>query len=149
MTMCTCNHQDTSHSANGANGAYVGRGKGRCMFCACELFKGPTNVLVRVGALGLLLLALTLSGCPKPIPPPVDPTPDADAGAIAQDADAAHYTCASVCQHGDKLGCAWSRPTPDGATCLDVCFNANRDDGPFRWDFACRTRAKSCAVLCR
>lgn len=81
----------------------------------------------------LVLVVMALASCgeikPKPTPIPNDGS-----------------TCADVCQHGDALHCDWAKPTQHGATCLDVCFNAN-EGGPIRWDLTCRVHAPTCAAV--
>jgi hypothetical protein len=91
------------------------------------------------------LFVLALSGCPKPLPPPYVPTPNADAAMPA-----GPPSCATACARAVQLGCDWGRPTAGGAPCTTVCANANRGDGPIRFDFACRANAASCnaADLC-
>lgn len=89
-------------------------------------------------------LAFGLAGCPKPLPVPNGP--DASDAAVPPGPP----SCATTCARGAQLGCDWARPTANGASCETVCANANRVDGPLRWDLACRTRATGCnaADLC-
>lgn len=62
------------------------------------------------------LVALVLGAhCdPPPVPPPAPPErPDAgDAGA-----------CELACKRFAELGCEEAKPTPGGATCVEVCTN--------------------------
>lgn len=89
------------------------------------------------------LLALILTGCPRPMPGPA-PTPAQDT-----DPDAGpEITCADACERASKLGCAAAEPTPKGATCLDVCSNAMRS-GIITFDLACKARAVDCAAFTR
>lgn len=78
------------------------------------------------------LLAMAFSSCT-----PINPTP------APQPAD-----CAAVCAHGFDLGCAWSRPTPNGVTCVQVCEDANTI---LPWSSECLASAATCeeADRCR
>ncbi len=89
-----------------------------------------------IGLLAFLVLA-SCPGCP-PAPPPV--TPD------ASDAAAAPGTCAAVCQNGRRLGCPFAQPTPQGASCEEVCSNV-QGTGIATWDLGCRSAASSCAAI--
>lgn len=88
--------------------------------------------------LALLALVVSLAGCPKPFPPVPPTPPDADAAVPAG------VSCDTACARGQALGCKWATPTPDGASCSTVCANANRQDGPARWDLSCRTHENAC-----
>lgn len=50
--------------------------------------------------------------------------------------------CAAACGQGRALQCAWSQPTPGGATCETVCANASASPAP--WPLACLATAQSC-----
>jgi hypothetical protein len=131
---CTCTHLDSGHSANGPSGAYVGKGRGRCMFCACEGFRSPPAISARLlAAFAIVALSFSLSGCPKPLPVPVPP----DSGDGAAPAVDGPPTCARFCDDGRRAGCSWARDTKAGATCEDVCFNSTTG-GPLVWDLGCR-----------
>lgn len=52
-------------------------------------------------------------------------------------------TCADVCQRGAAMGCAFSRPTANGASCETVCLDVQRG-GDFSLDLECRARATTC-----
>ena len=56
-------------------------------------------------------------------------------------------TCATVCDRGAGLGCIWATPTPAGATCEQVCANAEAEDVP--WKLACLAEATACDQVCR
>ena len=84
-----------------------------------------------------LLLALVFcsscAGCP------VNPTPTPDASP--------HYSCVTVCEKGDAMGCRWAAKTPDGAPCVDACTNAMTFG--IGWDLACRSTAPTCAAVAK
>lgn len=89
------------------------------------------------------LLALILgacSGCNKPpAPSPVTPTPPQPV---------ATYDCASDCRRASPdggLGCDWAAPTDKGASCVDVCMNAQSFGD--KWNHACRSTAMSCQAV--
>jgi hypothetical protein len=97
---------------------------------------------VKLALSALLFLALSaFSGCPhNPTPSPTPVTADA--------APVADTPCASYCQLVDtKLHCTFAAPTAAGASCLDVCRNANNPAGPIAWDFTCRLSKTSCADI--
>jgi hypothetical protein len=73
-----------------------------------------------------ILASTSLIWCSSPGP---KPAPKPDPGAL---------TCTDACDNLRTLGCAEAAPTPDGASCEDVCLNA--DDLPV----ACITRAETC-----
>lgn len=82
------------------------------------------------------VLLLALLGC-HPTPPPVPPGPP--------DAGADHvYTCADVCARGEALHCTWAAPTLAGASCAQVCENAQ--SGPIAWDLKCKATAADCGA---
>lgn len=81
-----------------------------------------------------LLLAATLaaSQCnPAPTPPP-EPKPQPS-----------EFTCQAACDQFRFLGCAEAEPTPAGATCADVCANAQASPAPL--DLGCIVLSRSCA----
>lgn len=73
-----------------------------------------------------LLLLLGCATTPPPTPTPLD-------------------GCESYCAHMTDLGCEIAKPTPDGATCLDICKTVQAST-VVTWDLACRVRAESCAA---
>jgi hypothetical protein len=89
---------------------------------------------MRALLIGILFVGL---GCPhNPTPTPVPPTPGAmDASGPA--------TCADVCQHESVLGCSGAQPTPNGASCVEVCANVQAS-GIISWDLVCRANAATC-----
>jgi hypothetical protein len=50
-------------------------------------------------------------------------------------------TCDAVCLHGHNLGCNWATPTPDGASCVEVCRLAQTS--PLPWSMSCSLQAES------
>jgi hypothetical protein len=80
-----------------------------------------------VGLIVALLMALA-PGCATVTPVP---SPAAD--------------CDAVCLHGNNLGCSWATPTPAGATCVQVCQQAQT--GPLPWSMSCSVQAESCAAV--
>jgi hypothetical protein len=54
-------------------------------------------------------------------------------------------TCATACARGSALSCIWATPTPMGASCEQVCSNADRI---VPWNVACLTSASTCEVDC-
>lgn len=95
--------------------------------------------------MGFLTLALYVSGCPRPLPA-IDPNPYVDDEPVDGGRE---YTCADACQRGYQLGCPFAEPTPDGASCLDVCVISKTSSRP--WNLACRSKITSCqgAYACR
>jgi hypothetical protein len=88
----------------------------------------------------VLLFATALLAACRPAPPPPEPpvvivVPDA----------ASPPTCDGACQHMRELGCELGKPTPRGATCEQVCVRVQVENGGAGFDFACLTRAGSCA----
>lgn len=73
-----------------------------------------------------LFILLALAGCATTPPIP----------------ERSEATCADVCARGAILGCAWSLPTPKGATCEAVCDNATAARIPWRLD--CMASANTC-----
>jgi hypothetical protein len=104
----------------------------------------------------LILSALLLSACelgpfPKPPPQPEPPSPwDApgDAAPPDEDVDAATHTpCYLACQRFAQLGCDEAKPTAAGATCTQVCTNA--ESGGMSMNPSCVARAESCSIARR
>jgi hypothetical protein len=80
----------------------------------------------------MAFVALCILGAcpPKPIPPQ-PPIHDGDA------------TCADACARAREMECEFAKPTPNGATCEDVCQNI-QDKGLFSLDLDCRVAARTC-----
>lgn len=89
------------------------------------------------------LLAAIDAGCPPtPAPDPVPtPTPTPDPKPLPE-----HASCATACERAAELGCKWAAHTAAGASCEDVCLNAQKWQP---WDLACRTAAVTCAAADR
>jgi len=85
-------------------------------------------------SLSAFLFALCISCRPAPVPTP-NPV-----GAP---------TCKDVCARLADLKCEAAKPTPEGATCEDVCKNATSADSPIAWNLGCRRDAGTCAVIDR
>ena len=51
-------------------------------------------------------------------------------------------TCAGWCSNAAALRCPSGKPTPLGATCVQVCTNVQT--GPAKWNLKCRAAAKTC-----
>lgn len=82
------------------------------------------------------LVALLVGACspqPFPLDPPRPPPPDA--GTLSD--------CELACARLAELGCPEAKPTPAGASCVDVCWNAE-DSGVVTLDPACVARTTSC-----
>lgn len=99
----------------------------------------------------LFFLVAGIAGCPKPSPTPIPPTPPYNppnpySSDSAVPDPARQYTCADVCKHGFDLNCPWAQPTPNGATCLDVCNNI-QTSGVITWNLACKSTQPSCAAI--
>ena len=77
-------------------------------------------------------LPVVLLGCPEPNVP--DPKPELDGAAPA--------TCESVCAHWTDLGCKEAQPTPDGASCAEVCQKLQ--EGNLKDDLECQAAVTSC-----
>ncbi len=106
----------------------------------------------------LLLSALFASTCevgpfPKPAPQPDPPSPwdssDAAPPAPEEVDGAAPSACSRACAKLAALGCPEAKPTTGGASCIQVCANAE-SSGVVSLDPDCVSRAASCkaAVAC-
>lgn len=84
----------------------------------------------RVAMLLLSLLTPCTDGCPPTPTPDPPPTPSPVP------------SCATACARAAELDCSWAKPTPAGATCAEVCENAQKLEA---WDLGCRTSAASCS----
>lgn len=85
---------------------------------------GSSIAWVIVGAVVILL-----GGCatvPTPPPPPL--------GAPS---------CDTACERLEQLHCPSAKPTPAGASCVQVCTNIE-DSGYVEYGVACVTNAESC-----
>jgi len=79
------------------------------------------------------LIALALTACPGPEPVrphPPDPAPAPEA-------------CDAACDKWRQLGCPEGQPTPNGASCEDVCRNAE-ESGATVLNPACVLSAPTC-----
>lgn len=85
------------------------------------------------------LLALLLVACgPNPGPQPPRPAaPDAGPGVVS---------CAAYCEHAAALGCEQGKPTPKGASCMQVCDNV-QTSGFGQLDLRCGYSATTCAAI--
>ena len=54
-------------------------------------------------------------------------------------------SCATACERLVELGCPAAEPTPKGASCEEVCLNAERS-GLALWGVNCITSAPDCAA---
>jgi hypothetical protein len=102
----------------------------------------------------LLLSALLASTCevgpfPKPAPQPSPPSPwdtPSDAATPPDEVDAASHTpCYLACQKLASLGCPEAKPTAAGATCTQVCNNAE-SSGVLSMNPSCVAHAESCSI---
>jgi hypothetical protein len=94
--------------------------------------------LFRPVALVFVFAMASVLACPRPLPPappvpPADPSQDGGAGG-----------CAQACARLRELGCAAARPTPRGASCVEVCGNVE-SSGQVSWGPSCVVRSNSCA----
>lgn len=85
-----------------------------------------------------ILLALALVACGPDVWTPSGPPPKERPPADAAD-------CPEACAHLAQLGCDEAKPTPGGATCLDVCVSVQQSEAT-ALDLACVVRAESCAA---
>lgn len=83
-----------------------------------------------------ILLALALVACGPDVFTPTGPPPKE-----RPDADSAG--CPEACAHLAHLGCDEAKPTPGGATCLDVCVSVQQSEAT-ALDLVCVTAATSC-----
>lgn len=103
----------------------------------------------------ILFAALLASTCeygpfPKPPPQPEPPSPwdvgPGDAAPPDEETDAASHTpCYRACQRLKQLDCPEAKPTAAGATCTQVCQNAE-DSGVVSLNPECVARAASCSI---
>ena len=84
----------------------------------------------------VLLLALASCRCVYNPAPGPSPSTTSTTGAA---------TCTTACARLSELGCEASKPTAKGATCAEVCENAERN-GLVRWGVDCVVSAASCEV---
>lgn len=82
-----------------------------------------------VAMLVMALIAMMCTGCAHKPPPPIVPPGGA--------------TCASACARGEVLGCEWSKPTPNGVPCVDVCESLERS-GSVTYGVQCVTMIDEC-----
>ena len=81
----------------------------------------------------LLAFVFAVLGCQSCATSPT-PAPNGDGGTVTS-------SCASACAKGTKLKCVWANPTPEGATCVQVCTNAA---ATVPWNVSALTAATSC-----
>jgi hypothetical protein len=55
-------------------------------------------------------------------------------------------SCADACAHLDELGCPEAEPTPEGATCVEVCENVETS-GTVTLNPACVIEITACAQV--
>ena len=79
----------------------------------------------------IVLAAMASQGCNHNHPP----------APLPGDVDAGPATCATACANGERLGCDWSRATPMGHTCSEVCGNAAQS---VPWNIVGLSKATSC-----
>lgn len=91
----------------------------------------------------LLSFSLLASTCthsdpiaPSPSPSDIVPFPPSPIGASGSPG------CEAACNRYAQLGCPEAKPTPRGASCVDVC--ANNEDGGISMHPDCVVRAGSC-----
>jgi hypothetical protein len=82
-----------------------------------------------------LILAVAVQGCPPPPPPNPPPAPTNDGGVALPG-------CPAACENMRRLGCDIGKPTARGASCEDVCANAQANGIDFRT--SCLASAASC-----
>lgn len=96
----------------------------------------------------LFLASIACSSChatvgpfePDPAPQPEPPSPW-EAGDAAP-APVPSGSCQAACARGAKLNCSWAKPTPKGASCVDVCLNGEGSPSSMQPD--CVKNADSC-----
>jgi hypothetical protein len=98
--------------------------------------------MIKIVLLSLSLLASTCAHgspiTPDPSPSTVVPFPPDPAGAAGASG------CAAACAKLAQLGCPESKPTPRGASCVEVCSNMSDDASPVSAQTDCVVRAGSC-----
>ena len=86
-----------------------------------------------------LIAAIVLALCASCCAPAYDPGPSpVDAGTLDD--------CERACARLAELGCPEAEPTPEGATCVDVCWNAE-SSGVVTLDPVCVAAINSCDEL--
>jgi len=108
--------------------------------------------------LSILMLAVAVLSCelgpfPKPPPQPEPPSPWDNPGDAAPDPEpeddaATRSPCAKACAHLKALGCDEAKPTPSGATCTQVCANAEAS-GVVSMAPDCVAKAETCPIARR
>jgi hypothetical protein len=100
-----------------------------------------------------ILLTLFLAACrcnpypadpvtPTPAPDPtIPPIPWEDGGAPEPEP---RNGCGEMCARLAELGCDAANPTPEGATCLDVCRNVV-EQTTVRLNFDCIVASRTCS----
>src|SRR5690606_2076799 len=131
-------------------GMRVPREERKLMF---RRFKSRINtILNRCGFAPLFTLLLGCDGC-QPVPAPPDANTQSAQSATQFSAQSSATsttgapvaTCETACDNQRHLGCEIGQPTPEGASCVEVC--GNLESGPIvsiRWDIECLTGAESC-----
>jgi hypothetical protein len=82
-----------------------------------------------------LTLLIWLAACNPLVVEPQLPEPPPAPGAVP---------CPVACARLAELGCPEADPTPDGASCVDVCQNVE-DSGVLRYPTGCVAAATTCA----
>lgn len=100
------------------------------------------NAVVIGGALGIVLTLFGSPACTPPATPTFDAGDSSDADVLAKKA----ATCTDYCANATKLNCEESKPTPAGASCIDVCNNFTAQ-GIAHWNMTCRATATSCQAI--
>lgn len=98
--------------------------------------------MIKVVLLSLSLLASTCTHgdpiAPSPTPSDVVPFPPSPIGV------AGGSGCSAACAKLARLGCPEAKPTPKGASCVEVCANTQGDSSPVSLQTDCVVRAGSC-----
>lgn len=100
--------------------------------------------MIKAILLSISLLAATcahvdpLKPEPSPAPPDVVPFPPDPVGVAGASG------CAAACAKLAQLGCPEAKPTPKGASCVEVCANTQGDSSPVSLQTDCVVRAGSC-----
>jgi hypothetical protein len=85
-----------------------------------------------------LLFLIALVAC-TPAPAPTNPKPDAvEAGT--------GFSCETACARWAELGCEEGKPTPNGASCAEVCSNLVYS-GVVELNLECRSRVAKCSEI--